>query len=112
MQVNIYIFYSSENSHVNIFMHYLTNLWCQFHFQLPCQVLSLKLCILPDIWRDHPLDLLSLEQQAQAKVIHSEKHTDVATQYYDKYQHREVWHFLKLNVHSLQINDLQVFLRQ
>lgn len=54
-------------------MWYETNLWCQFHFQLSRQILSLELCILTDIRRDHPLDLLGLEQQTQAKVVHTEE---------------------------------------
>lgn len=50
----------------------LSHLWRQFHFQLPGQVLPLKLCILPNVGRDHPLYLLRLEQQAEPEVIHSE----------------------------------------
>lgn len=50
----------------------LAHLRRQFHFQLPGQVLPLELCILSNIGRDHPLYLLSLEQQAESEVIHSE----------------------------------------
>lgn len=49
----------------------LTHLWCQLHFQLPGQVLPLELCVLSNVRGDHSLYLLSLEQQAETKVIHS-----------------------------------------
>lgn len=50
----------------------LAHLRRQFHFQLPGQVLPLELCILSNVGRDHPLYLLSLEQQAESEVVHSE----------------------------------------
>ncbi|TNN39766.1 hypothetical protein EYF80_050075 [Liparis tanakae] len=58
----------NEDTIQRTFPCFLTDLWRQFHFQLPRQILSLKLCVLPDVRRDHPLDLLGLQQQAQAKI--------------------------------------------
>lgn len=50
-----------------------TNLWRQFHFQLARQILPLELCVLADVWGDHPFDLFGLQQQTQAEVIHAER---------------------------------------
>lgn len=49
----------------------LADLRRKFHFQLAGQVLPLELCVLADVGRDHPFDLLGLKEQAEAEVVHS-----------------------------------------
>ncbi len=40
-------------------------------FKLAAKVLTLKLLVFADVRRDHPLDLLRLQQEAEAKVVHA-----------------------------------------
>ena len=43
------------------------NLWCKFNFQFSGEVLSLELFVLSDVRRNHPFDLLVVQQQTLRK---------------------------------------------
>ena len=61
----------THTMYINIHTHSWTHLWGELHFEIPAEKLPLKLRVLPDVGGDHALDLTGLEENSQAKIVHT-----------------------------------------